>query len=46
MCLGFMATEGYHAGAIREQLIQQAFDPVTYYSSMQVYQVTGVRAAP
>ena len=41
-----MATEGYHAGAIREQLIQQAFDPVTYYSSMQVYQVTGVRAAP
>ena len=46
MCLGIMATEGYHAGAVREQLIQQAFDPVIYYSSMKVYQVTGVRAVP
>ncbi len=43
MCLGFLATEGYHAGAVREQLIQQAFDPVVYYGSMQVYEVTGVR---
>ena len=45
-CLSLMATEGYHAGSIREQLIQQAFAKVLYYTTSMVYQVTGVRAVP
>ena len=44
--LSLLATEGYHAGSIREQLIQQAFAKVLYYPSLMVYQVTGVRAVP
>ena len=43
MCLGMMASEGYHAGAVRQLLIQQAFVPVAYYNQLKVYKVTGVR---
>ena len=46
MALGFLATEGYHAGAIRELLILQAFSKVVYANNLLVYQVTGVRADP
>jgi len=44
--LGFLATEGYHAGAVRELLILQAFSKVVYTSNLMVYQVTGVRVGP
>ena len=41
--IGIMSVEGYHAGAIRELLIRQAYDPVLY-NSMLVTNLTAVRA--
>ena len=43
--LGLLATEGYHAGAVRELLILQAFSKVVYAGDLLVYQVTGVRTS-
>ena len=40
--IGIMAVEGYHAGAIRELLIRQAYDTVVY-DKMRVTDLTAVR---
>ena len=40
--IGIMAVEGYHAGAIRELLIRQAYDTVAY-DKMRVTDLTAVR---
>ncbi len=42
--IGIMSVEGYHAGAIRELLIRQAYDTVVY-NSMLVTNLTAARAA-
>ena len=41
--VGIMAVEGYHAGAIRELLIRQAYDTVVH-DNMLVTNLTAVRA--
>ncbi len=40
--IGIMAVEGYHAGAIRELLIRQAYNRVVY-DTMLVTNLTAVR---
>jgi hypothetical protein len=38
--LGMQAAASYHAGSVRQQLIQQAFDTVDSFGGLPLYQVT------
>ena len=42
--LGLQSAHGYHAGSVRQQLIQRATQTVTYYPSIKVYQLAQARA--
>ncbi len=42
--LGLQSAHGYHAGSVRQQLIQRARQTVYYYPSLQVYQLVQARA--
>ena len=41
LCL--QSAHGYHAGSVRQQLIQRAFQTVVYYPSIKVYQLAQAR---
>ena len=44
--LGLQSAHGYHAGSVRQQLIQSAYQTVVYYPSLKVYQLVQASGFP